>query len=659
VKTPKLSVVIVSYNVRHFLAQCLASVRAASLVLDGKYGDGACEVWVVDNRSVDDSVEMVLRDFPEVNCLAEQENHGFSRGNNLALRKAKGEYFLLLNPDTYIQEDTLLKVIEFMDSNPEAGGLGVKMLDGRGKFLPESKRGLPTPWTAFYKVFGLSGLFPKSRTFGRYHLGYLSEDENHEVDVLSGAFMVLRKTAIAEVGMLDETFFMYGEDIDLSYRLQLGGYKNYYFSETSIIHYKGESTKKASLNYVFVFYKAMVIFARKHFSGRYARVFSWLIHIAIWGRAGLSVFKRLVQRTVLPFLELGLIFASFQLIRLYWERQHIYMEGGGYESAFVWGILSGYSLVLWIFHIMLDGYKKPYKASVVWRSLGIGGLLLLVVYGLLPETLRYSRAILVFGVIISALSLSGFRLALRFLRVRAFQPVRVGRNRMVILGSSGQAGQVVRAFQQQGRQLDVLVQSPDEWNLVERGNDFVLLCRVFDATEVVFCQADMDAAQIMEYIKLPGLSGKEFWIADRDASCVIGSHSIHHAGQWVGGSALALSSVAAQRTKYRADIWRCVAALPIFLVVSPFMERPVQFWKNWFWVLSGKATWVGYIPNSAEHLPPLRPGVINPTSLIGSKVSLNKDLGGRLNQLYARDWRSEMDSEYMLRAWRSLGNLPG
>ena len=208
------------------------------------------EIFVVDNNSVDGSVEMVQKKFPAVKEIANKDNKGFSKANNQAIQLSTGEYVLLLNPDTVVEEDTFEKMIRFMDAHSDAGGLGVKMIDGSGKFLPESKRGLPTPRVAFYKMFGLSKLFPRSKTFGKYHLSYLDRDKIHEIDVLAGACMMIRKTVLDKTGLLDETFFMYGEDIDLSYRITQAGFKNYYFPETRIIHYKGESTKKSSVNYV-------------------------------------------------------------------------------------------------------------------------------------------------------------------------------------------------------------------------------------------------------------------------------------------------------------------------------------------------------------------------------------------------------------------------
>ena len=252
----QLSVIIVNYNVKHFLEQCLYSVLKASKNLD-------TEIFVVDNDSADGSTQLVKEKFPGVNLIENNTNLGFSKANNQAVKKAKGRYILLLNPDTVVEEDTFEKIIGFMDSNPDAGGLGVKMIDGKGNFLPESKRGLPTPWVAFYKMFGLSKIFPGSKKFGKYHLTYLNENEIAEIEVISGAFFMIRRSVLEMTGLLDENFFMYGEDIDLSYRITQAGYKNYYYPETTIIHYKGESTKKGSLNYVKVFLYSHDQFVKK------------------------------------------------------------------------------------------------------------------------------------------------------------------------------------------------------------------------------------------------------------------------------------------------------------------------------------------------------------------------------------------------------------
>ncbi|MDR2118375.1 MAG: glycosyltransferase family 2 protein [Tannerellaceae bacterium] len=275
----KVSIVIVNYNVKYFLEQCLQSVRMATRGID-------TEVVVVDNHSTDGSVAYLRPRFPEVFFIENQKNLGFSAANNQGILQCRGEYVLLLNPDTVIGEETVRTLCYFMDEHPQAGGAGVKMLDGRGLFLPESKRSFPTPWVSFCKIFGLSKLFPGTKLFARYSLPYLNPDRQHRVDVLAGAFMMIRHEALDKVGRMDESFFMYGEDIDLSYRLVLNGYTNHYVPER-ILHYKGESTRRHDAAFVRNFYGAMLIFYKKHYP-RSGRLMSFLIRMAIGLKAFLT-----------------------------------------------------------------------------------------------------------------------------------------------------------------------------------------------------------------------------------------------------------------------------------------------------------------------------------------------------------------------------------
>ncbi len=267
----KLSVVIVSYNVRELLTACIDSVVKAAEGID-------TEVFVVDNKSVDDTIEVINRDYPWVHLINNKENLGFSKANNIAIRQAEGEYVLLLNPDTVVAEGTLRGAIEFMDQHPEAGGAGVRMHNADGTLAPESRRAVPTPMVAARKMLG----FTK-----RYYMSYLSWDEPGQIEVISGAFMLLRRKAIDQVGMLDEDFFMYGEDIDLSYRLLKGGWQNWYLP-LDIIHYKGQSTQKSDFRYVHVFYQAMLIFFRKHYS-HLSFFFTLPVKVAIYFRASLAL----------------------------------------------------------------------------------------------------------------------------------------------------------------------------------------------------------------------------------------------------------------------------------------------------------------------------------------------------------------------------------
>jgi len=282
-----LSLIIVSYNVRSFLEQCLLTVRKATENID-------CEIFVIDNNSFDGSCSMVEAGFPEVKLIKNPVNRGYSAANNQALKTASGRYVLLLNPDTLVKENTFRSCISFMDSHPDAGATGVRMINGKGKFLPESKRALPTPGTAFFKMSGLSYLFPKSRLLNRYYLGHLDSMQISQADVISGAFMFLRAEAVAKTGLLDEEFFMYGEDIDYSYRLLKAGYNNYYYPDTEIIHFKGESTKKENIKAVVNFYRAMAIYVRKHFTSGSMKVSAPFIQIAIFLSGTLSMLKNLI-----------------------------------------------------------------------------------------------------------------------------------------------------------------------------------------------------------------------------------------------------------------------------------------------------------------------------------------------------------------------------
>lgn len=281
----KLTVVIVNYNVKYYVEQCLMSLQRALADVDA-------EVYVVDNHSQDGSVEYLSERFPSVNIIRSQHNLGFARANNLAIRQSESEYVLLINPDTFVGEQVVTQAIRFMDGHEKAGGLAAWMLKTDGSSANESRRGLPTPLVSFYKIFGFCSRFPKSKVFGKYYMGYLPWDKPAQIEVVSGAFFFARRKVLDEVGLLDEDFFMYGEDIDLSYRILKGGYENWYLP-IKILHYKGESTQKSSFRYVHVFYDAMLIFFRKHYSH-----LSILISIPVKTAVYLKAFWELIKMQV-------------------------------------------------------------------------------------------------------------------------------------------------------------------------------------------------------------------------------------------------------------------------------------------------------------------------------------------------------------------------
>lgn len=301
----KLSVIIVNYNVKYYLDQCISSVLRAFEVMkktsssDSSVNEEVAEIIVVDNHSADGSVDYLEKRYPQmlypmVRFVRSAHNLGFARANNIAIRQSRGEYVLLLNPDTIVGEDALKASVDFMDAHEDAGAVGVRMLGAQGRRAMESRRGLPTPMVSFFKMLGFCNRWPHHRLFGKYYMGYLPWDESCQIEVVSGAYCMLRRKALDEVGLLDEDFFMYGEDIDLSYRVLKGGYHNYYLP-VDILHYKGESTQKSSFRYVHVFYEAMLIFFRKHYSGM-TFLLSLPIKTAIYAKALMALVGMLSER---------------------------------------------------------------------------------------------------------------------------------------------------------------------------------------------------------------------------------------------------------------------------------------------------------------------------------------------------------------------------
>ena len=560
----RLTVIIVNYNVRYFLEQALLSVRKAIRDID-------TEVFIVDNNSVDDSVPMVREKFPEFKLILNTQNTGFSVANNQAIAQASGEYILLLNPDTVVEEDTFKKCLEFMDNHPEAGGLGVKMIDGSGAFLPESKRGFPSPFVAFCKTFGLSRLFPKSPTFNRYHLGHLSADETHEIDVLAGAFMWMRKKVLDEIGWLDEAFFMYGEDIDLSYRIIKGGYKNYYFADTTIIHYKGESTKKGSLNYVKTFYNAMIIFAKKHFQGQGARLYILMLQFAIYFRAAISLLNGALKRWSVPFLDAALIALGLNFLKDFWA-SYQFNEPEYYPPSFLYVNVPLY-VSMWLGSAYLSGgYDPPGSIGrmvrgVLWGTLGIAA-----VYGFLDQDYRTSRMLIVLGTIWAFAVVIGVRLLLHFLKHRNLNVGKVKQQNLIIIGSQHEADRVMQLMQQaevQKKLIGTVAVDPEKQEESALGHLHQLdeIVRIYRVDELVFCSKDISAQGIMTWMTKLGTE-LQYKILPEESLSIIGSHSKNTAGElYTIDIQFAIADPMNRRNKRLFDV---LMSLLLF-ILSPFL----------------------------------------------------------------------------------------
>ncbi len=653
-----ISVIIVNYNVKHFLEQCLHALMRSARNLD-------TEVIVVDNHSVDGSCQMVREKFPQVRLIENKTNEGFARANNQGIRTSAGNYILLLNPDTVVQEDTLALCLGFMQVHPEAGCLGVRMIDGRGNFLPESRRALPTPAVAFYKIFGLSSLFPKSRIFGRYHLGHLDRDSIHEADVIAGAFMFIRKSALEKTGLLDERFFMYGEDIDLSYRMKMNGYRNYYFPLTTIIHYKGESTRKSSMNYVILFYKAMILFASKHFSKRTAFLYTMLIRPAIYFRASLTILMNALLSIINPLLDAVLIYSGYRLFLPVWEN-HIFGIGGTYPPVYMNVVVPAY-IAVWLLSLYLaGGYEKLTRLISLIKGILTGSLIILVIYALLPESFRFSRLMILAGTVWAILSVILSRLFLGIIRHDRFRLEMPGKKkRIVIIGGPDECDRAMSIVRQHrvNHELAGYV-SADETEYshpyIGKISSITEIVQINRVDEIIFCSSDLRAQQIIETMLLFNNSDVEFKIAPPESISIIGSSSAHAPGELYVLHFNTLSVSLNRKKKRLLDI---VVSL-ILLSVSPFslfiVHQPTGYLRNVFLILSGKATWVGYYRTKGGNhpgLPSLRIGVITPVDSLSS-ASITPELAEKYNLMYAKDYRVLNDINMIIRSFRHLGRNP-
>lgn len=643
-----LSVIIVNYNVEYFLEQCLLSVEKASKNIDA-------EIFVVDNNSVDGSVNLVKEKFPFVKLIENKKNTGFSFANNQAIKESNGKYVLLLNPDTLVEEDTFEKIITFMNTHQDAGGLGVMMVDGKGIFLPESKRGLPTPMVAFYKIFGLSALFPKSKIFGRYHVGYLDKNKTHEIEILSGAFMLLRKKVLDEIGLLDETFFMYGEDIDLSYRITKAGYKNYYFPETKIIHYKGESTKKSSVNYVFIFYRAMIIFAEKHFSQKNAKTFSTLINLAIYLRAALAIFYRFISTIILPLIDTVLIYTGIFFLSHWWEGSVKNSSDGFFPEVFFQFAIPGYILI-WLSSVWFwGGYDKPISILKILKGFLIGTVFILVIYALLPENYRFSRGLILLGSLMASLIVVGIRYILNLIGINDYKLESKTSKKIVVIGNFEEADRVKNIIvKSNSNQTSFYFLSPDnkkekEKNYIGNISQLKEIIEVFKVNEVIFCAKDLSSSQIISNMLWVDNQKIEYKIAPPESLFIIGSNSINSQGELYVVEINSIGKESSRRNKRVLDILISII-LTVFLPISLLSKRRIQILLNILPVFFGSKTWVSYAGTKENYLdlPKIPKGVFSYSDLLTFKMD-DMEIS-KINQLYSKDYKVTNDLEIICKA---------
>ena len=479
----RLSVVFLSYNTRDLTRQALSSVLAAVEGLE-------VEIFVVDNASADGSADMVAEEFPQVKLICNAANVGFAAGNNVALRQVTGEYALLINTDTIVRRDALRTMVEFLDAHPEAGACGCKILDPDGTLQLDSRRGFPTPLAAFCKMSGLSRLFPKHPLIAHYHMTYLDPEQTAEVEVLSGSCMMVRKAAMDQVGLLDEDYFMYGEDIDWCYRFHQAGWKIYYVPTTAIIHFRGESGRGTPLKILYRKSQAMSIFVNKHMARRYRFFPLWLLQVGIALHGTFRFLARAGRALAMPLIDAGLVLCGLKLglaVRYHQELvPFIYrIEQAGSllgltaqptrwlvpppYSDLQWAAVYGASTLVWLLAFYMSGLYDRRRYSVAWSVVGVTlGFAFIVMLVFFFKAYNFSRLAAVAAWFCNAVLIAGWRFVARwFLHQRG----REGRLRTLLVGTDAVAvdfieqleragmahcnliGVVGEAFQQRGRPL--------------------------------------------------------------------------------------------------------------------------------------------------------------------------------------------------------------
>lgn len=613
------------------MEQCLQSVCRAS---EGK----DVEVIVVDNRSTDGSKDFFKGRFTDVTFVWNEENTGFAKANNQALALARGEYVLFLNPDTLVPEDCFDQCIEFIKSKENRCALGVKMIDGSGNFLKESRRSFPSPQTSFYKLSGLSALFPNSPVFARYYLGHFDRNAAHETDVLAGAFIMAPRNILEEVHGFDEKFFMYGEDIDLSYRIQKAGYSNYYFPQTTIIHFKGESTKKGSLNYVRMFYNAMSVFAKKHYGGSKAGLFNLLIQAGIVVRAAMSAISRFIKWVGLPVLDALLILLSFWIVRSFWAATlRPYM---GFNPQLLWITFPAFTILFLITSYYSGLYDNGYRQSRLNTATLVSGLVLFTVYTFLPLSEQFSRGILLFSIVLGYLLISLLRIILHAVGIISKKKINDA-PLIAIVGSNNEFEKVMSIMKSSGQEDLVLgriaVNGDDEKNTLgnRRHLDKILQANILK--ELIYCQGDLSFKEIIENVQqLPPNTEASFF--SRGCHSIIESHDRHSAGSFLSASAYyRLQNPLYRRAKRLNDFCMATAFLVIFPIHFILKKRPVIFLKNMFSILFNQKTFVSYAEVSAE-LPRLKKGLLSSTGLPAEKNTLPTTALFHSDHIYARNY---------------------
>lgn len=646
----KVSVIIVNYNVKYFIEVCLHSVFRAA---EGM----AVEVIVVDNNSKDDSCAMIRAKYPEVILIENKSNAGFSKANNQGVAIAKGEYILFVNPDTVMPEDFLQQLVGYMDQHPEAGSIGPKLIDGKGQYAPDGKKSFPSLSVAIFKTTGINKIFSKSPYFNKYYAVHIDKDEVAAVDMLSGCCMLVRHSVIKEIGgAFDEAYFMYCEDFDLSYRIQKAGYKNIYYPKTTLIHYKGESTRKATISHVRIFNDALSVFVRKHYSATNARLFIMLINIGIVLRAILSMVKQVLKVLRMPLFDAIVLLATLGVMTEFWV-EHV----KNILPIPLSSILKTFPvyILLWILSLYLNGvYDQSYRATRVLRGMAMGTVAILAYYGLLPAELRYSRAIIIFSAMIGTVSMLGLHWLLYRLGIFKFIPYDQIPGKGVIVATEAAYNQTATTLKNVHYAPDIagrIEPSADKTNAIATLSELQPFIYTAGVEEVIFCINGLTYKEVLQNMQQCG-PAYEYKIHLPGSNSFVGSNSSHTSGDlYTLDKRYNLADYARQRNKRISDIGVSVLLLLFYPVLMFKVKNAGQFFINIIRVLIGAKSWVGYsLPQ--PNLPVIRKGILPPYNIY-KDYQPGTDQLNKMDVMYAETYDSGTDRSLILKNLKYLGRL--
>ncbi|MDD3557065.1 MAG: glycosyltransferase [Melioribacteraceae bacterium] len=644
-----LSIIIVNYNVKEFLANLLHSLRTAAKNISH-------EIIVVDNASEDGSTELIKSKFPEIKLIENQNNVGFGSANNQALKIARGKYFLLINPDTIVKEDTLEKMIEMMEADSTIGAAGCKVLNPDGSLQLACRRSFPGPWTSFTKVVGLSKLFPNSKIFAKYNLTYLDENNSYEVDALSGAFMMIRKSVYDQIGGFDQQFFMYGEDLDLCYRIQRAGFKVFYFHETEIIHYKGESTKRSSIDETKIFYQAMQLFVSKHFTASF--LVSWILRFAITLRKAAALLN--IYKLPLFAICFDLLIYIFALM----EAESIYANERwpGFPAFVIPYVYIVPGVIQLIISLFFGVYQKRNLSILKLVIALFTGMLFLAALTFFFKQFAFSRAVLLINYAILFVLLSSWRIIFKLVFKIGIAADSRKQRTLIVTGETG-SEDLIRKLRKSLSNLNEIVGlvSSSKKDLGKKIENIEIIGSIDTINKtitemkidtVIFNSKALSYNEIFRTIALSGSGTTQFLVAGSELDFVVGKSTFSILDDIsLMKIEYNISAPLHKTTKWIFDKFASLVLLlfyPLLFLLSNFVRRKNDarnFLKGVLSVLSGKKSFVGI--NKEDSKNKIYLGKVGLTGLwyIEHIQHSDEDEIRKLNLYYAKNQNVWLDIE--------------